>query len=101
MHPENPGTQGSKGPNGETKSMREVINEVFSSVSWQALKILKGEPGPTKDDEFLTFETTFKVVVQKGQKVARDNVLHKTQERSHFRRENSRWLYLDGEQIPS
>ena len=68
----------------------------FRTIAWQRLRVLGTEDGAHADEGYVTFEASFRVVDQKGQR-QKGNVLQKLRERSRFLKEDGQWLYVDGE----
>lgn len=96
-HPENPAFVGSRSPDGRiTTTLREDFFATVRTVSLQRLRVLSAEPGSTEDEGYVTFEVSFWIVNQKGQR-QKGNVLQIVHERGQFRRVGSRWLFLNGE----
>lgn len=96
-HPNNPKAQGSTTPDGKHSStFREDCLATFRTIAWQRLRVLSTGDGEHAGEGYVTFEASFRVVNQKGQR-QKGNVLQKLRERSRFLREDGQWLYVDGE----
>jgi SEC-C motif-containing protein len=98
-HPENPLADGGAAPAGTTReTLKADVRATCQKISWERLKVLSSEQGPSDDEACVTFQTWFKVKDQQGKRAQG----WKTQsfvEKSKFRRDTTgRWLYLDGEQ---
>ena len=97
-HPDNPRAQGSTTPDGKHSSTyREDCAATFRTIAWQQLKVLSTEAGSNENEQYVTFQASFRVVNQKGQR-QKGNVLETLHERSRFLREDGQWLYVDGEE---
>ena len=96
-HPDNPKAQRSTTPDGEHSStFGEDCLATFRTIAWQRLRVLSTEDGARADEGYVTFEASFRVVNQKGQR-QKGNVLQKLRERSRFLKEDGQWLYVDGD----
>lgn len=96
-HPDNPKAQGSTTPDGQHSStFREDCLATFRTIAWQQLRVVSTEAGGTEDEQYVTFQVTFRVVNQKGQK-QKGNVLQTLREKSRFLREGGEWLYVGGD----
>ena len=97
-HPDNPRAQGSATPDGKHSSTyREDCAATFRTIAWQQLKVLSTGAGSNENEQYVTFQASFRVVNQKGQR-QKGNVLETLHERSRFLREDGQWLYVDGEE---
>ena len=81
------------------KTLEADTRASCNKVSYDGLKILLLEPGENHEDEaFVTFEVTFKVKGQQGQRAHGSSIFSQTmKEKSKFLREGDTWLYLSSE----
>ena len=97
-HPDNPRAEGSTTPDGKHSStFREDCAATFRTIAWQQLRVLGTEAGTNDDEQYVTFQASFRVVNQIRQR-QRGSLLQTLKERSRFLREGGRWLYVDGEE---
>ena len=97
-HPNNPKAQGSTTPDGKHSSTyREDCAATFRTIAWQQLRVLGTEAGTNDDEQYVTFQASFRVVNQIRQR-QKSSLLQTLHERSRFLREGGQWLYVDGQE---